>query len=277
MLLILAIVGLVLGLPINSLADNLPPDAEDRRYPPRRPRCRQCGQPFPPFLWLATLHYGLRAGRCPHCDARRAFRPALVELASAAALPYLWLWAGHFGDGGWPLAVRFVAAAVLMLVFLLIVVIDVEHRLILWSVVWPAASAILLLGLVTPDHGLVKTLLGGLAGYGITFAIFLLAELFARVMARLRGQPLPEVAFGGGDVNLAGIVGLAVGWPGVLLALMLAVMAGGVFSLAYIVVQLIRRRYVPYSAVPYGPFLVLGALAIYLYGKDFAAFWIASH
>ena len=85
------------------------------------------------------------------------------------------------------------------------------------------------------------------------------------------------MAFGGGDVNLAAIVGFAVGWPGVILALMIAVLLGGLFSFGYIVVQLARRRYVPYSAVPYGPFLVAGALAIYLYGKDFAAVWLASH
>jgi len=162
-------------------------------------------------------------------------------------------------------------------VFILIVVIDLEHRLILWVVVWPAAIAFGLLGIITPGHGLVKTLLGGLAGYAITFGIFLLAELFALLLQRLRGQPIDEVAFGGGDVNLAGIIGFAVGWPGIILSLMIAVLAGGLFSLGYIVVQLFRRRYVPFSAVPYGPFLVLGAVAIYFYGKDLAAVWLAGH
>ena len=277
MLVFLALFGLVFAIGLNSLADNLPPDAEDRRHPPRRPRCRQCGQPFAPVYWLALAHWLLRAGRCPHCQARRPLRPALLELACAASLPYLWLWAGRPADGPGPVAIRFVAAATLVLVFILIVAIDVEHRLILWPVVWPAAIAIALLGFVTPGHGLVKTLLGGVAGYAITLGIFLLAELFARVMQRLRGQPLDEVAFGGGDVNLAAIVGFAVGWPGVILALMVAVLLGGLFSFGYIVVQVARRRYVPYSAVPYGPFLVAGALAVYLYGKDFAAVWLASH
>jgi prepilin signal peptidase PulO-like enzyme (type II secretory pathway) len=107
--------------------------------------------------------------------------------------------------------------------------------------------------------------------------IFLLAELFTRLLQRWRGQALEEVAFGGGDVNLAALVGLAVGWPGVLLALVIAIFAGGIFSFVFIVFQLVRRRYSPYSAVPYGPFLVIGALAIYLYGKDFAAAWLAAH
>ena len=275
--LILFTLGLAFGILINSLADNLPPDAESMRYPPRRPRCRQCGQVFAPVNWLALGHWLVRAGHCPHCGARRPPRPALVELVCAAALPYLWLWAAQPADGPVPQTIRFVASATICLVFVLIVVIDVEHRLILWSVVWPAAIALVLLGSLTPGHGLLKTLLGGLGGYAITLGIFLLAELFARILQRLRGQPLDEVAFGGGDVNLAGLIGLVVGWPGVILSLMIAVFAGGLFSLAYIIVQLARRRYVPYSAVPYGPFLILGALAIYLYGKDFAAVWLASH
>jgi prepilin signal peptidase PulO-like enzyme (type II secretory pathway) len=276
MLLVLFLVGLGFGLLLNSLADNLPPDAEDHRYPPRRPRCRQCGQVYPPVYWLALSHWLLRGGRCPHCGARRPLRPGLVELACAAALPYLWLWAGRPADGLLPAGVRFVAATTVVLVCILIVIIDVEHRLILWSVVWPAAIGIALLGIVTPGHGFAKTVLGGLAGYGITLSIFLLAEMFARLLQRLRGQPLDEVAFGGGDVNLAAIIGFAVGWPGVILALMIAVLAGGIFSFGYIVVQLLRRRYVPFSAMPYGPFLVLGALTIYLYGKELAALWLAS-
>jgi prepilin signal peptidase PulO-like enzyme (type II secretory pathway) len=277
MLLVLCILGLGFGILLNSLADNLPPDTENIRYPPRRPRCRQCGHVFPPIDWLALAHWLLRAGRCPGCGARRPLRPVLVELVCAAALPYLWLWAARAADGAVPETIRFGAAAVVTLVFILIVVIDVEHRLILWSVVWPAAIALALLGSVTPGHGFVKTMLGGLAGYAITLGIFLLAELFARVLQRLRGQPLDEVAFGGGDVNLAGLMGLAVGWPGVILSLTIAVFAGGLFSFGYIILQLARRRYVPYSAVPYGPFLVLGAMAIYLYGKDFAAVWLAAH
>jgi prepilin signal peptidase PulO-like enzyme (type II secretory pathway) len=107
----------------------------------------------------------------------------------------------------------------------------------------------------------------------VTLGIFLLAELYSRLVKRWRGQPLEEVAFGGGDVNLAGVVGLAVAWPGVVLSLLIAVVAGGAYSLAYIIVQVARGRYSPHSAMPYGPFLVLGGLLIYFVGRDLAAIW----
>jgi prepilin signal peptidase PulO-like enzyme (type II secretory pathway) len=268
----LFLAGLGGGVLLNSLADNLPPDANDERHPPRRPACRQCGRPYALAHWLALAHLA-RGGRCARCGAPRsaAWRAAAVELAAGFSAAGLWLWAISPG-GPLPAALlRYAAALVLVWSCILITVIDVEHRLILWNVVWPVALATALFGLALPGKGLTKTLWGGLAGYGITLGIFLLAEVYARVVQRLRGQPLEEVAFGGGDVNLAGIVGLAVGWPGVILALTLAVLAGGLYGLVYIAVQLVRRRYAPHSAMPYGPFLVMGALVIYLFGRDLQA------
>ncbi len=156
-------------------------------------------------------------------------------------------------------------------VFLLIMVIDIEHRLILHIVSVPAAVAIGLLGTLDPNRGLSKTLLGGLAGFGIVFGFFLLGGVLARLLARLRGQVLEEVAFGFGDVTLAGVIGLAVGWPGVVLAILLGVFAAGVYSFGHILVTLLLHRYSPFHAIPYGPFLILGAALVYFGGRELLA------
>ncbi|MCC7360837.1 MAG: prepilin peptidase [Anaerolineales bacterium] len=272
--LLLFVFGLGLGVLLNSLADNLPPDANDLRHPPRRPRCRVCGQAHAPANWLALAALVRHRGRCEHCGAPRPTRAVVVELAAGGITAGLWFWGARAGLPLVETVAVYLAALVFVQGCLLITVIDIEHRLILWGVVWPLALVAALTGAALPGHGLTKTLLGGIAGYALTLGIFVLAELYARGLQWLRGQPLDEVAFGGGDVNLAGLIGLAVGWPGVLLSLTLAILLGGLYSLGFIVVQLLRRRYTPHSAVPYGPFLVLGALTIYLFGKDFAV-WMA--
>jgi leader peptidase (prepilin peptidase)/N-methyltransferase len=195
-------------------------------------------------------------------------------VAAGLSLVYLWWWATLGAVGPTDALGRFLAAAVIVTVFLLIAVIDVEHRLILRVVVVPAAAVVAFLGLLAPGRGAAKTLLGGLAGYAIVFGIYLLAQLYMALIARLRGRPLEEVAFGGGDVNLAAVVGFAVGWPGVLLALLIAIVAGGLYSLGLILFQIVRGRYSPHGVIPYGPFLILGALAIYLHGRDIAAWWL---
>lgn len=268
MMILAGVIGLAAGLLINILADDLPPDEHGQRGPVRTPHCRACGRPYAAADWLALAHWLFRKGRCPHCGAARGWRAPVVETGTALLFAYLWLWAG--GD-----VARFYAAALVTFIFLLITVIDLEHRLVLWRVVWLSAIVLALLGGLSPGHGWQKTLLGGLAGYGLVFTMFLFGQMYMWIVARLRGQPLDEIAFGGGDVNLAGLIGLAVGWSGVLVALLIGVVAAGLFSIGYVLVQVVQRRYNPHTPFAYGPFLALGALVIYLHGQDLAAWWLA--
>ena len=62
--------------------------------------------------------------------------------------------------------------------------------------------------------------------------LYLLGEVFVRYVSRRRGEPVNEVALGFGDVTLAGIAGLFLGWPGIAFGLILTVFAGGAFSLS---------------------------------------------
>ncbi len=261
------LVGLLAAWPINRLADSLPPDAlGGRRAVDWSPACPYCGQPYA-RRW-AVAAWLTRAADCRNCGAPRPARHVIVEVAAAAGAGLLWIWSGED-------LLRFGAAAIVGGIFMLITVIDIEHRLVLWRTVWPSALILLALEAAMPDRDLIKSVIGGLAGYGIVLVLFLLGQGYGLAMALLRGEPLDEVVFGGGDVNLAGLVGLAVGWSGVLFALALAVLVGGLYAIGHILVQALQRRYRPHAAIPYGPFLVLGGLAIYLYGPEFAAWYLA--
>ena len=70
------------------------------------------------------------------------------------------------------------------------------------------------------------------------------------------------MALGFGDVNLAGVLGLLLGWPGIVLGLLLAILIGGVVSLVYLVVMAVLRRYHTFMAIPYGPFLIISAILL---------------
>ena len=94
--------------------------------------------------------------------------------------------------------------------------------------------------------------------------LYLLGEVFVRQVSRRRGEPVTEVALGFGDVTLAGIAGLFLGWPGIAFGLILTIFAGGVFSLILVLVMLARHRYRAYSAIAYGPFLALSIAVLLL-------------
>ena len=251
--------GLLIGALLNVLADDLP-----ARRAPSLPACQHCGQLHPPHYWLATLAYFF-GGKCVHCGAPLRLRHVALELASVIALTYLGL---RFGP-----TEQFIYKAVIVEILLLVTVIDLEHRLILRVVIYPAWVVALIVGLLDPARGLSKTLVGGAVGFGVTFVIYLVAGPLMHLLARLRGQTLDEVPFGWGDVNLSAFVGLAVGWTGIVPALFLAILSGGVGGLIFLLVMAVRRKATLFMVMPYGPYLALGGLVILVWGKDLAA-WI---
>lgn len=168
-----------------------------------------------------------------------------------------------------PQPTAFLAGFLILSIFLLISIIDIEHRLILHIVTGPSALLIGLIGILNPERGFQKTLLGGVVGFGIVLGLYVFGGVFARLIARMRGQVLDEVAFGFGDVTLAGVLGLSVGYPGIFVALIIGILAAGEFSLVYILFMYVLGRYRAFVPIPYGPFLILGASIVYFGGGAF--------
>ncbi len=250
---IIAIIGYLVGILINALADSLP-----RSGSVERPVCLECTAPRRPLAWSGLVAYLSGTQGCEYCAAPVGYRSPIVE-----ATAILWPLVLYSID---PSPLFFWPTFLLSMYFLLVIVIDYEHRLILFVVTIPAAIILAVLGSLDPSRGLEKTLLGGLVGFLAVFGLYLLGGLFARLVWRLRNQPLEEVAFGFGDVALAGVIGLAVGYPGIILALVLGVLAGGLFSLGFLLVMVLRRRYEAFMPIPYSPFLILGGMIVYIAG-----------
>jgi leader peptidase (prepilin peptidase)/N-methyltransferase len=99
-------------------------------------------------------------------------------------------------------------------------------------------------------------------GFGLMFAMYKLGELYTRRIAQKQGEEFDEAALGFGDVNLSGIIGLILGWPGVIVGLFLGVVLGGVFSLFYLIFRKVTKKYQAYEAIAYAPYLVLGTILI---------------
>jgi leader peptidase (prepilin peptidase)/N-methyltransferase len=208
------------------------------------------------LAWSGLSAYLTGKQECEYCATPIGYRAPIVEVAAI-----LWPLVLYSID---PSPLFFWPTFLLSMYFLLIMVIDYEHRLILFVVTIPGAVVLAVVGLLDPSRGPEKTLLGGLVGFLAVFGLYLLGGLFARLVWRLRNQPIEEVAFGFGDVVLAGVIGLAVGYSGIILALVLGVLAGGIFSLGYLLVMVLRRRYQAFVPIPYSPFLILGGMFVYI-------------
>jgi prepilin signal peptidase PulO-like enzyme (type II secretory pathway) len=232
------LLGWLSGWLVNYLADVLP---VTRRF--SRPICPHCQTPYP---WG---HY-LLFHNCTTCGTPRKARPLILQAILTLVPILLWI----FPRPGFPFALAFILFIFLSLVF----VIDLEHRLILHPVSLVGAVLGLVIGAYL--HGLVITLIGGAVGFGVMLAFYFIGELYVSYMAKKRGISTDEVALGFGDVNLAGILGLLLGWPRISAGLLFAVLAGGLISLFIILGMLIAKKYKAFTAIPYAPFLILSAL-----------------
>jgi prepilin signal peptidase PulO-like enzyme (type II secretory pathway) len=253
-LIIPLILGWLAGLFINYASDVLP---VTRRF--SRPTCRDCGASY---SWSDYLL--LRA--CRACGERRSLRTWLVQVLSVGAFLYFWV--------NPPMAIN--STVLWMIVFIyfgIILIIDLEHRLILH----PTSLFGAILGLIVGTsiqariHGSLLTgigysLLGGLFGFAIMFLLYKFGELVARYRARkmaAAGQADDdEEALGGGDVYLAGVLGLMLGWPFIFQALLLGVLLGGLISIVFLLALVVQRRYSSEALmtfIPYGPYFILSA------------------
>lgn len=239
----IGLIGLSGGMLVNYLSDILP---IKRRL--GRPICLHCGEAQP------VKNYLLWPRRCENCSKMRPLRTWIVEIiAITIALvlsksPEMHMQIGYFLGG------------VVLIYFGVVLVIDIELRLILHPV--SVIGALLGFAFGISLNGFVSTVLGGAVGFGIMFGFHYIGHLYTKGLAKLRGEIIDEVALGFGDVNLTGVLGLLLGWPNIIIGILLSIITAGLFSLIYIVVRIIFGRYRSLLAIPYGPFLILGAILL---------------
>ncbi len=245
-LFIVTLLGLVTGILINRAADFLPARSTSGFFEP--PACLQCGTPRTGLDQIALLDLVLSRGRCRNCHTLIQLREPGVEIVSALAFAFLWT------QYGW--SIRLLLTTVYTALFLLVLVIDFEHRLILNVVILPATLLALVASPWYP-FGVGRALLGGAMAYLIVFLIY----EFAHVFARLRKHSI-AVPFGFGDVKLAGFMGLVTGFPAVFSALLVAILLGGIGAIAFLLYHaIVHRRIALGAAIPYGPFFCLAGWA----------------
>ncbi len=229
--------GWLLALLINYLSDVIP---FTRSF--SLPTCPQCHgkYPLPDYL---TFH------KCPVCGLKRSLRTWIVQALIPLAL--IWLLLNPPGR------LKLWMCVIILSYLAVVAIIDYEHRAILYQE--SVFGGLLGLALGFYLHGVLPTILGGLVGFLIMLVLYYLGILFAHLVARIRRQTSSEVGLGFGDVTLAGVLGLMLGWPGITIGLIIGIFLAGIVSAIYLLILIISRRYKVFSSIPYAPFLVLGS------------------
>lgn len=232
--------GLAGGMVINILADVLPRE----RWEGRLGSCPKCEQALPRWWYVPVLPAFKRNTCCRQCAERLPRRHIWVGVAAPLALLLL-LWPiSEDTSAKLPPAALLALYGLATLALLLIFVTDLEHHLILDVVTYPAIIGLLALGIILNHQMLFFMVVGALIAGAIFGVCYALAYLIYHTDA-----------LGLGDVKLAVLIGLMIGWPSIINALFYGTLAGAATGMVLMIAQRADRH----TMIPLGTGLSLGA------------------
>ncbi|MDI6703870.1 MAG: prepilin peptidase [bacterium] len=212
--------------------------------------CVNCKTPIKPWENIPFISYILLRGKCSTCKAKISPRYFIVELLTA--IIYLLVFR-RFGFGLPLMTYLFFSSLLIIITF-----IDLEHQLILNKITHSGIILGLLASFLLPNLSLFQSLLGGLMGGLVIYFLHLLSLLLFR-----------KVGMGGGDLKLAILLGVFLGWKNLLLSLLIASFTGGIVGSILIFLRIKKRT----DYIPYGPYLCLGAMVVLLWGEDIISWY----
>lgn len=241
----------VLGLVVGALASHIA-EAVMVKRPLTKPICPFCTVPFSPVQWSATLALVTGQGCCRACG--KVFRwPRLIgELFTALS------WGLLVGLNG--LHPRVIFAMLTVVPLTMIMVTDLEAKRVPNVIMLPAIGVIFVVGAIFgPALPALNTWKWWYAPAGALVA-FIVLRIFVTAGVAAFGPG----AMGEGDITLATYTGAVVGFPLVIISLLLMIAFGGIGAAGVV----IARKGSLKTAIPYGPFIILGCVVTLLWGPE---------
>ncbi len=241
------LLGSAVGSFLNVVIYRLP-RRESIIFPPSH--CPSCGYKLSAKDLIPILSYILLKGKCRYCGAKISLRYPIVEFITAIfyALVF-WLYGFSFST---------LKLLILFSMLLPIFFIDLEHMLIPDVITIPGVGIGLIISLL--ERNLVQGILGSLIFGGSLLLIYVIALLI-----------LKEEGMGQGDIKLGFMLGSFLGFRLSLLSIFLSYFIGGLFSLLIILIKDKDLR----TAIPFGPFLIIGALISLFWGETLIKLYLS--
>lgn len=228
-----------------------------------RSRCVHCGRKLKPVELFPLFSFLILKGKCKNCRMAISWRYFTIELITGLMFLAVFLWQNPVDQIGY---LFFLKSLVLIAVLIAVFVIDLEHYLILDEVL--LAGGIIALGFnlildLISKHKIYS--LDSLALSGLLAALGFSCFFFSLWYVS-KGKWM-----GFGDVKFMFFLGLALGWPDVLVCFILAFLLGTVFSLPL----LILGKKTLSSKLPFGTFLSVAAALALFFGDKLFVWYLA--
>ena len=215
--------------------------------------CPECNRSLVRRDLIPVLSYILLKGRCRYCGAAIPIRLLWVELGTGVLFVILYLYYGLV----WELPLIIVYSCMFVALF----VIDLEQKILPNKIVYPGIALAFIVSAFGTIFGfqpeaiahlgfglwVVDSIVGAATGFALLFIIALI----------FRG------GMGWGDVKLAGMIGMIVGFPLIFVTLFIAIIIGGLIA-GFILIRKVKKRK---ETIPFGPFLAIATVITLLWGE----------
>ncbi len=237
------VTGLVVGSFVNVLVYRLPLGKSIIKPGSHCPHCNHA------VSWwdnIPVVSYLFLLGKCRFCKQAISIRYPVIELLTGLlffAVRLRFGWTPTLIIRDWPFVALLIA----------ITFIDLEHRII------PDVLSLggLVLGLITcfllDDAGWKRCFLGAIIGFSSFYAL-------AWIYQKMSGRS----GLGGGDIKLLAMIGAFLGPAGIFATVFISSVFGSSIGIGWALLR--GKKNIMKLSLPYGPFLVIGALYYYLLG-----------
>lgn len=216
--------------------------------------CPKCKHQLSALELIPVLSYlGLRA-KCKSCKEPISFRYPLIEIITGllTVVVFIFFWPNNLLE-----VVILIRNIVITYTLIAIFIIDYEYYLILDKVVFSVSILLVIFNFAI-------TLLEN--NWHLNFNNFLLNSIVSGIVASLAFGLIWFISsgkwLGFGDVKFMLLLGLMLGWPRILVAVMLAFYLGALVSIPLL---LFKKKELK-SHIPFGTFLSIGAFIALMYG-----------
>jgi len=250
--LIIFIFGLVVGSFLNCIIYRL---EVGRSFLTGRSYCPQCRHQLTWCDLIPILSFFILKGKCRYCHQKISWQYPLVEIATGLLFVSIlnYLSVARVGNEGFAFSdlQNFLFYSIIFCFLIVIFVYDLKYYIIPDGVIYPAIGITFFYNIYQLSINNQRLAINNFSS-AILAAIFFLAIVLVS-----HGRWM-----GIGDIKLAFLMGLILGFPNILVALFLAFFLGAIIGLGLI----FSGRKTLKSEIPFGPFLIAGTFIGLFYG-----------
>lgn len=232
-----------------------------------RSYCPKCKKELNWYELIPVLSFLLLRGRCSKCRKKISWQYPIVEFAAGliflASFFYLFSKIGLGAENIklfiFNLLFLFFIASILLVIFIY----DLKYYIILNKIIYPSVAFVLLANLFNGYYfqnnflfpSIESSLIGTVAGAAFFFFFVFISK---------------GAWMGMGDVKLAALMGVLLGWEKLICALFLAFISGGIIGLVLVCLKKKKMK----SEMPFGTFLAAAAFICLLYGDKIISWYL---